>query len=472
MLHRHIAQGAYSRFYILLGACTVAATVAAFPANAQQPTNSGTGLGPSQEEAQPLVPVPPPPVGDHLFGDWWGVRSDLRNMGIVLNFDYTSETASNISGGLRTGTDYAHQLSAGADIDWDKIAGLTGFSTHTVLVERAGRNASNDYIGDHVLQAQEIYGAGFGQAAHLVYMYGEEKLLDGRIDIAAGRFFPGVDFAASPLYCNFMTLTICGHPRALTSTQGFIDWPQNTWGGRIRVRPTAETYVMVGGFESQPFPGGGRSGFDFSSSKVTGATIPVELAWEPVFGPNQLLGHYKLGYVYDTSSFNDSFADNNDASFVLSGLAPRKDQGRSSFYATFDQMLIRTGPAQNQGLTILGAFDHNDPGTSLFRNFIWTGLLYSGFWPARPNDQIGLAYTWYQVSNNLTRTEEVEQQFGLPPTYAFGIQNTAGVIEANYNFPVYRGVQLQPEFEYFMRPGGVTTVHDAAVLGIKVHVSF
>ena len=53
----------------------------------------------------------------------------------------------------------------------------------------------------------------------------------------SAAYFPGMDFAASPLYCNFMTLTICGHPHALTAEQAFIDWPQNTWGGRVRVRP-------------------------------------------------------------------------------------------------------------------------------------------------------------------------------------------------------------------------------------------
>ena len=43
-------------------------------------------------------------------------------------------------------------------------------------------------------------------------------------------------------------------------------------------------------------------------------------------------------------------------------------------------------------------------------------MLYSGFWKRRPDDQIGLAFTYYQVSPSLTRTESLEQEFGLPPT--------------------------------------------------------
>ena len=91
---------------------------------------------------------------------------------------------------------------------------------------------------------------------------------------------------------------------------------------------------------------------------------------------------------------------------------------------------------------------------------------------ARPDDQIGLAFTYYKVSPRLNRTESLEQAFGLPPTYQYGVQDHAMVLEANYNITVYPGVQLQPEFEYFMRPGGVSSVSDAVVLGLKTHVLF
>jgi porin len=46
------------------------------------------------------------------------------------------------------------------------------------------------------------------------------------------------------------------------------------------------------------------------------------------------------------------------------------------------------------------------------------------------------------------------------------------VLEANYQFSIYRGVQVQPEVEYFIRPGGVSSVPNALVLGLKTHVLF
>ena len=306
--------------------------------------------------------------------------------------------------------------------------------------------------------------AGFGVAVHDVWLYGEQKLFDDRFDAVFGRVFPGMDFAASPLYCNFMTLTICGHPRALTAEQGFIDWPQNTWGGRVRVRPTSDTYVMVGAYASQPFPGGGPSGFDWSTNLITGAFYAGELAWEPVLGADRLQGHYKIGVGYDTSDFTSN-------AFVFTPPAPN-ERGRAQWWLTFDQMLFRNGPAPNNGLTLLGAYAHDTPGNSFYQQFVWLGMLYSGFWSTRPNDQIGFAFTYYQVSPELNQTESLEQLFALPPTYRYGVQNHGMVLEANYSFSIYPGVQLQPEVEYFIQPGGVSSIRNALVFGLKTHVLF
>jgi hypothetical protein len=72
---------------------------------AQQPTNNGVGITPSQQEVQPQEPVPLPAGPPHLFGDWGGLRTDLGNYGISLNLDYTTESAGNVAGGLRQGFD-------------------------------------------------------------------------------------------------------------------------------------------------------------------------------------------------------------------------------------------------------------------------------------------------------------------------------------------------------------------------------
>lgn len=458
---------------LLVGALGLAPRTAAAQDQIKPQTNTGPGISQSEELSQPNAITPAPAAPAHLFGDWGGIRTYLGNLGIGLTFDYTTETAWAFNGGLRRGADYAHQFALQADIDWEKLVGLRGFSTHAIFVERAGRNTSTDYIGDNVLQAQEVYGAGFDMAVHLYVLYAEEELANGRVDIAAGRLAVGLEFAASPLYCNYMSLSICGHPRALSSEAGFTDWPQASWGGRIRVRPTTDTYIQTGLYETKPFPAGGRSGFDWSTTTATGETFPIEFGYEPAFGRDRLPGHYKAGFVFDNSTYQDFYSDANGQPYLLTGNSPRNRKGRAQYYFLVDQMLMRNGPGQNDGLIVLGAYSFSDGNTSVINQLVFAGLIDRGFWKARPNDQFNLGFTWYEVSNSLSRAQGLDQVLGLPLAEgAYGVQGTAYVVEASYNLPVYRGIQMQPEFEYFIRPGGARAVPNAAVLGLKTHVLF
>ena len=396
------------------------------PAAAQDanspPTQRNSAAGSSQSRAGSPGTLPAPPPPDHIFGNLNGFRDDLAKWGVTYTFNYITETAGNVAGGLRPGAAYAHQIALSIDVDWQTLAGIEGFKTHGIVINRAGGNVSPGFVGDTVIQAQEIYGAGFGQIAKLVWLYGEETLFNDRLKLYFGRFAPGLDYAASPLYCSFMTLTICGHPRALTANQGFEDWPLSETGGEIKLRPFDQFYVSAGVFQSQPFPTpahpytqGGYDGLDWTLRGTTGASIPVEFGYEPLIGAAKLPGHYKIGFNYDTTNYQDNFFDGNNMPLALSGLQGRVDRGgRWQFWATFDQLVLQNGPYNDDGLYLLGAYVYDDPRSSLFHNFLWAGLIDRGIVPGRPLDQLGFGLTYYDVSPRLTRTERLQASLGVP----------------------------------------------------------
>jgi porin len=162
----------------------------------------------------PEVPAYIPPQVEHLLGDLGGVRTDLENHGIYLRLSATAEFAGNVSGGVKQGATSANQVAFSADIDWQRLAGPTGLSTHVIFVNRSGGNDSH-LFGDNVSPVQEIYGAGGSVAVHLVSAYAEEALFNGRLDIALGWMNVENDFASSPLFCNYMNNALCGDPKAL-----------------------------------------------------------------------------------------------------------------------------------------------------------------------------------------------------------------------------------------------------------------
>jgi len=259
----------------LLAAVTV-------PAMAQS-----TSSGPSQSVAQPSAPQAPAqmpaqsgvaPSVEHLFGDWWGLRPYLEDKGIYLTFDALTEFAGNVSGGVKQGSTFANQEAFTADVDWQRLAGVPGFSTHVIIVNRSGANDST-LFGDNLLPVQEIFGAGGNVAFHLVSAFAQEKLFDGRLDLAAGRMNVENDFASSPLYCNYMNNMLCGDPKALPGGDiGHSAYPDGVWGGRVRVCPITDAYVVVGVYEvSQGLYGDDwRTGFEFDEDVADGAAVQLD----------------------------------------------------------------------------------------------------------------------------------------------------------------------------------------------------
>lgn len=442
-------------------------------------TGGGTGLGqpggvgsaPEQEVAIPREPVPPVLTAGKLLGDPGGLRSKLLNAGVNLQLDYTGEIATNLSG-QRKGFGYAHQFGLSADINWEKAANVPGFNTHFVAVNRAGRNLSRDFIGDNISQATEVYGAGFNVATKLVYLYAEEKLFGDRVNIAAGRLPVGVDFASSPLACIAVALTPgCGVPRALANTSGFTTFPQSGWGGRVRVRPTAETYFQVGAYEVQPFPAGGRTGLNWSTNRDTGVLIPVELGYEPIIGPNQLIGHYKVGYARDTSDYPDLFTNSLGQPISFGTQPGQTRKGRDEFWVMADQMVVRHGKGQNDGLILMASYAHSSSNTTFNSDTAFFAIIDRGYF--RPADTMSFSAGWFGISDQLGKLQQFSLDTGRPlANGARGPQRSEYVLELNYTATVARGVEIEPAIQYFIYPNADRRTKNALVLAARFHIDF
>lgn len=436
----------------------IAVCAAVQPARAEDPAS------------QAAKPKNDAPKKQHLFGDWGGLRSRLHDEGVDLTFGYTGETAAVVSGGKRHGIDYAQQLELQADLDWDKIAGLKGFKTHTIFVNRAGRSAAHDFAGDDLFQIESIYGGTHHAPIHLVEFWAEQKL--GRADLAGGRLAVGEDFATSPLYCMFMSTTLCGYPHSLPAKVGFSAFPNSTWGARLRVDPGSRLYLQGGAYQVRPKLGG-RWGFGWGFSGTTGTYFPLEIGWEPEFGNANLPGHYKAGFAIDTSDYPDQAFDAQGRPYVLSGASPRTHGSRHSWYMLADQMLRRNGEGGTNGLILVGGYVRSAPATSLLTDFAFAGVVDQGLIPGRPDDTAGLMVAHVKASDRVRLTQSLEQEMDLPLTPpAPGPQRHETVIEAQYRIAIGPGVQLMPDIQYIIRPSASSGVDDALALGLRAKVTF
>src|ERR1700733_9295046 len=99
-----------------------------------------------------------------------------------------------------------------------------------------GRSPSADFLHDDLDAGQQIFGGGGDVAAPVVYVYGEQVLDNGRVDIAAGWMPVGTYFAGSPLYCDFLNVIFCGHPHPLPIYPAEPKWRPQPGGPGASVR--------------------------------------------------------------------------------------------------------------------------------------------------------------------------------------------------------------------------------------------
>ena len=275
----------------------------------------------------------------------------------------------------------------------------------------------------------------------------------------------GDDFAESLLYCEFMSHADCPTLRDLGITNGFSTYPDSSWGGRVIVAAAGELKLKAGLYQVRPlFGGGGRSGFDWGGSGSTGVILPVEVDWTPKIGPDHLVGHYKVGLNYDSSSYPDLG--------VVAG-SPMQDEGRTQWYVLGDQMVKRTGPAGTNGIIVLAGYSHSSPNTSVIDKYAFVGVLADGIIPGRRDDSVGVQFMHLHVSNTLATAQAYQLDNDLPLSSGLpgfpaplGVQGDEMDLEVRYGFKILDGFHLMPDFQYVFHPNATTRIPDAAVIGL------
>ena len=100
-------------------------------------------------------------------------------------------------------------------------------------------------------------------------------------------------------------------------------------------------------------------------------------------------------------------------------------------------------------------------------------MLDRGFWAARPQDTIGLLFTYDTVSGALGQVQTQQAKLGIPlSNAATGPQSHEIVFEANYDIHLTHGAKIQPDLRYIVHPNAQRDIHNAVVLGFKGHVEF
>lgn len=415
--------------------------------------------------------------GEALTGDWWGMRNMLDDSGVEIIANYTTNMAGNPVGGKSAGFTYTDNIYFGVQLDMDKLIGWKGLVLNISGLDRNGSSLSEKNIGNQ-FTVQQIFG---GQTVMFYALLFEQKLLDDKISIKAGRFSTGDDFASSPIYWLYMNNGIDGNPQALPVNTQFSAYPWAVWAARLRVDPTPEHNAMLGVYQvSDRVFNRTYQGLDWSMRSNDGILMIGQIGWTPEFfkrpveaaatndgksvadgkssknltDPPEmkgLPGHYWFGAYWSPWEFSQ---------FGTSDTA-RNSYG---FYWHADQMVFQESPGSDQGLTLWSAIVLSPQQNIAKLPFqVNGGAIYKGLVPMRDNDFTCFGIIYGKFSSDYAQTvSDAGQGY---PEYEL-------VFEANYKIQLTKFAFVQPDLQWVVNPGGTGNIPNAFVLGVQAGVTF
>ena len=426
-----------------------------------------------------------------FLGDMWGLRTELSKYGISFGLSETSEVLGNVTGGARTGFVYDGLTQAVLQLDTQRAFGWYGgiFNVSGLQIHGGNLSATN------LLTLETASGIEARPATRLWELWYQQKFLDqDRFDLRVGQMSLDQEFIVSQEALLFVN-TSDGWPLvpSLDLPGGGPAYPLSALGVRARIRPTDSLTAMIALLNGSPAH---DNSIDAQIDNPAGVSFPLNggamVIGEVQFtqpatgamvtpgGGGAYPGTYKVGFWYNSESFDDQQFDNQGVSLAspLSNGVPATHHGNYSVYGVVDQTIWH--PPSNESRTV--NFFARAMGTPLAdRNLITfslnAGFTFHGPFPSRGGDVLGVGMGYGRVSGTAAAFDQQTAFFsgGFVPVRA-----GETFIELTYQYQLIPSVRLQPDFQYVFNPGGgianpnvpTQTVKNEAVLGVRAIVNF
>ena len=410
--------------------------------------------------------------GDHMTGDWGGLRTKLVDRGVHLQAGYIGEVIGNVSGGLKTGAIYEGLFEMGVRVDTE-AAGLWKNGTFQVSsLFPHGPGFSEKYSGD-LLTASNIEAY---ESWRLYELWCEHTFAE-KFSVRVGQFTADNEFAVTESGTEFLNSAF-GWPAFIsantinTGPAFFVAAP----GIRLDYEITKELYARAAIFDGDTFdnregdPRKNRHGvrLDVGGDQGYFGIVEVGYHWNQDGKDGALPGGYKFGMWGHSGEFTSNFEDENREPFVVSGREPRTHSKSFGVYAVTEQMLWREKEAQGLYGFARGGASPED--RNFFELVVDGGILWRGLIPTRDEDALGIGAVYARVSKDIKRAERLDAQVNGTIYDKFSSHET--VLEAFYTLQLAKWWTVQPDVQWIIHPGGSGAIDDALVVALRTSLVF
>lgn len=362
---------------------------------------------------------------DKLLGNWFGFRNTLDRHGIELEGSITGDFSKSFYGGLRTNIYPArYLLDIGLTIHTDKLFHWRGGQLYVDMQNREGPNAQLIETGN--LQGFSNIDAYSG--VNVPRLWYEQKFWHKHLRLRIGEMYVDDQFLYPDYGQDFLNPSMAHDPTVFV----LPTFPLGAVGFDGFLYPVKGIYIAAGIFDGHlhnvlPYdPGGVFSIFE------------AGLRWKI---QHRLKGRFKFGIWNHTGT--------------LQTLQGGNVSSTNGWYIVVSQALWRA--SDRTGSPNAGAFlqvGHAQGNVSDITGHVGAGLAWTGPFPTRPADELGVGFTYARTSPEGGFQYNFENDYEL----FYKIQATSSVI-------------VQPDLQYIQHPGA-GPLPDALVGTIRIIANF
>ncbi|PRC94926.1 carbohydrate porin [Solimicrobium silvestre] len=430
----------------------------------------------------------------NLLGDMWGLRTDLSKYGMTLSVQETSESLGNVTGGTQKGFNYDGLTQAVLQLNTQRAFGLYGGLLNISALQIHGQNVS----ANNLQTLQTASGIEADRGFRLWEMWYDQKFLDeDRLDVKIGQQSVDQEFIVSSNALMFVN-TMFGWPMLPSADMpgGGPAYPLSALGARISARPVNGLTILAGVFNGSPVgnkPGDpeqqNQHGVNFPLGNGTLSMVELQFAYPALGSMVQAdetppLGWtYRVGAWYNSEMFNDQRFDQNGLSLSNpnSNQVAAQHHGNFSYYAVADHLIWRDATELNRTVALFARV----MATPLTDRNLVDGSLNAGIvlhcpFAYRTDDTLGFGVGYAHVSKQasaLDRDTNYYSSTNMP------VRSGEKFAELTYQYQVKPWLQLQPDIQYVVNPGGGVTnpdnpnnpsqrIKNELVLGLRTNIAF
>lgn len=354
---------------------------------------------------------------------------------------YTGEVWANARGGRRRGTRYLDNLDVTLEVDAERAFGWSGATIFLYGLYNNDATLSDELVGD----VQVVSNIDTDRAVRLYEAWLDQRLLSDRLSIRVGLYDLNSEFDTTDSRALFINSSHgIGPDFSQSGRNGPSIFPVTSLSFRAEYKFNDNWLVKAAILDGVPGDPDRPARTAIKLGDGDGALIVSEL--------NYLSGSGKFGVGYwrYTSRFETI-------------QAPEVERrGNDGLYLLAEQRLSRRGDG-DRGLVAFARLGWADDAFNPIKRYVGAGVVATGPFAARAEDQLGLAVGWVEFGGRYRRAN---QALGAP------VEPREVTAELTYRAPINDWLTVQPNFQYVFSPSGDPTLDDAAVLGLRFEVGF